>query len=200
MTKGTHEVSAAEPSGRITDPKVMRALGHPARMAIIEHLGSGGREITATEAAELVGLSPSATSYHLRELAKVGLIQDAPSRGDNRERVYRGPSSGHLFVSVDHTADAETRAAAEQVVDVFLARSDERLRVWRQRSSELPELWQDTATLNERMLVMTPEELEEVTRKILELTDPYRRGHREADVPENARVVAFLIRALPQIS
>ncbi|NUT37421.1 MAG: winged helix-turn-helix transcriptional regulator [Hamadaea sp.] len=176
----------------------MRALGHPARMAIIEHLGSSGREITATEAAELVGLSPSATSYHLRELAKVGLIQDAPSRGDNRERVYRGPASGHLTISVDHDSDEETREAAERVMDVFLARSEERLRQWRRTASELPRQWSDASTMNEAMLIMTPEELLDLTERVMALMDPYRRGAREGNAPDGSREVAFLIRALPQ--
>lgn len=62
----------------ISDPQVMRALAHPARMAIMEHLGTLEGGATATECAEIAGLSPSATSYHLRELAKFGLVQQAP--------------------------------------------------------------------------------------------------------------------------
>jgi DNA-binding transcriptional ArsR family regulator len=54
----------------ITDPQVMRALAHPARLTIKEYLASTGEAVTATGCAEIVGLSPSATSYHLRELAR----------------------------------------------------------------------------------------------------------------------------------
>ena len=50
---------------------------------------SDGHVATATECAEVCGLSPSATSYHLRALAKAGLVEEAPSRGDGRERVWR---------------------------------------------------------------------------------------------------------------
>ncbi|WP_232075867.1 ArsR/SmtB family transcription factor [Phytohabitans suffuscus] len=39
----------------------------------------------------MAGLSPSATSYHLRALARYGLVEQAPSRGDGRERVWRAP-------------------------------------------------------------------------------------------------------------
>src|SRR4051794_8221064 len=75
---------------RVSDPQVMRALAHPARIEIVEHLSDTGQPVTATECAALVGLSPSATSYHLRELAKYGLVEQAPSRGDGRERLWRG--------------------------------------------------------------------------------------------------------------
>jgi DNA-binding transcriptional ArsR family regulator len=66
---------------RVTDPQVMRALAHPARIEIVEYLNDTGAAVTATQCAGRVGLSPSATSYHLRELAKYGLVEQAPSRG-----------------------------------------------------------------------------------------------------------------------
>ena len=44
---------------RLTDPKMMRALAHPARIAIWMHIAMRG-PTTATECAEVAGLSPSA--------------------------------------------------------------------------------------------------------------------------------------------
>ena len=91
----------------IRDPKVMRAMAHPARLAVLEYL-AGGHAATATECAEVCGLSPSATSYHLRELAKAGLIDEAPSRGDGRERVWRSVFTGYQ-VGADQDASPELR-------------------------------------------------------------------------------------------
>ena len=54
---------------RLQDPRDIRALAHPARLAIIDALASGD-ELTATECAELTGLSPSATAYHLKLLER----------------------------------------------------------------------------------------------------------------------------------
>jgi DNA-binding transcriptional ArsR family regulator len=70
------------------DAAIMRAMAHPARLALLEHLRNGG-PATATECAGVVGLSPSATSYHLRALARAGLVEAAPGRGDGRERLWR---------------------------------------------------------------------------------------------------------------
>ena len=72
----------------LSDPKAMRALAHPARLAILNRLGVDG-SATATEVAEVAGITPSAASYHLRMLAKYGFVEDAPPRGDGRERVWR---------------------------------------------------------------------------------------------------------------
>ena len=70
----------------LTDPRMMRALAHPARIAIWAHLGLHG-PATATECAEIAGLSPSACSYHLRTLARYGFVEEDPdSAADGRER------------------------------------------------------------------------------------------------------------------
>ena len=53
----------------LTDPRMMRALAHQGRIAIWTHLALHG-PATATECAEIAGLSPSACSYHLRTLAR----------------------------------------------------------------------------------------------------------------------------------
>src|SRR5579859_952657 len=74
---------------KLTDPKMMRALAHPARWDIWAHLvlhGSG----TATECAEVAGLSPSACSYHLRTLQRYGIVEEAPEEAaDGRQRPWR---------------------------------------------------------------------------------------------------------------
>ena len=108
----------------------MRALAHPARLAIMEHLNSTGRRRTATECAEIVGLSPSATSYHLRELAKVGLIEEAPSRGDGRERVWQSPVHSVQHRRSTAATTRRPRAAEEALMEVYLTRDFARLRAY----------------------------------------------------------------------
>lgn len=180
---------------RVTDPQVMRALAHPARIEIMEHLGSTGAVVTATECAELVGLSPSATSYHLRELAKYGLVELAPSRGDARERVWRSTGTGF---DIDGDVDEpETRAAESALVDAYLTRDFARLRqAWAGMHTQ-PKEWRDASALMGQMLLLTAEELREATTKIREVLAPYQRRDRLADPPEGARTVAVHYAAFP---
>src|SRR5580658_8301752 len=77
---------------RFQNPRSIRALVHPARMAIIDALATGD-ELTATQCAELTGLSPSATAYHLKFLERYGVAEPAPPRPDRRERPWR--TTGH---------------------------------------------------------------------------------------------------------
>ncbi|BCJ65202.1 ArsR/SmtB family transcription factor [Polymorphospora rubra] len=178
----------------ISDPKVMRALSHPARLEIMEHLSSTGADVTATGVAELVGLSPSATSYHLRELAKFGLVEHAPSRGDARERVWRATMRGW---SVDAGHDAEAQAAEQTLVNVFLERDFGRVRDWVRRSHDEPAEWYDAAVIGGPVLLLTADELREVNAKVFELLAPYRRRDRQADPPAGSRRVVVHYATVP---
>ena len=180
---------------RITDPKVMRALAHPARIAIVEHLQSTGEAMSATQCAGLVELSPSATSYHLRELAKVGLVEQAESRGDGRERLWRSTTAGF---SVDGDLDEpETRRSQQELVDVYLTRDFTRLREWFARQHEEPPEWRDAAVLMGPMLLLTADELVALSERVKELMEPYRRRERIDDAPADARPVAVHYAAFP---
>ena len=180
----------------ISDPQVMRALAHPARLAIMEHLNSTGAAVSATECADVAGLSPSATSYHLRALAKFGLVEEAPGRGDARERLWH--STLHRWgVDVGQSAEPEALAAQRAVIETFLARELERSRDWLRRAADEPPEWYDVATLNDSLLLVTAEELAEVNAAVDGLLEPYRRRNRMAAAPEGARVVAVQYKALP---
>src|SRR5262245_42432984 len=76
----------------MTDPKVIRALAHPARVAILAFLGDG--PATATECSTAAGQSPSSCSYHLRTLAELGFVAEVAS-DDARERKWRLKVKGH---------------------------------------------------------------------------------------------------------
>jgi DNA-binding transcriptional ArsR family regulator len=182
-------------SNRISDPRVMRALAHPARIEIVEYLNSTGEVVTATECARLVGLSPSATSYHLRELAKFGLVEQAPSRGDGRERVWRSTSA---HVRIEGADDApETRAAERALVDLYLDRDAQRLGEWLDRHDEEPIEWQEASQIMGNSLLMTAGELKALNEKVRELVEPYQMRARRASPPDGAREVRVDYIAFP---
>ncbi len=88
-------------------------MAHPARLAIIDALASG-EELTATQCAELTGLSPSATAYHLNLLERYGFAEAAPLRSDRRERPWRA-SGRPTQVDLDISTPAGSAAAAAVV-------------------------------------------------------------------------------------
>jgi len=181
---------------RITDPQIMRALAHPARMTIMEEL-STGRTGTATELAAVCDLSPSATSYHLRALAKAGLVEDAPGRGDGRERVWRSVTRGGFEVSSGPDADPETQRAEHELTSAFVDREEQRARAWLARVPHESQEWYDAAAMMGTVLLMTAGELAELNRRVNDLVAPYRRRTRRDDVPPDARSVALTYRTFP---
>src|ERR1700748_3749041 len=90
----------------ITDPLAMRALAHPIRLALLEALADAGT-LTATEAGERVGESPANASFHLRQLAKYGYVEEA-EKGAGRRRPWRRTQLGLSFTDAH-----EDPAAAE---------------------------------------------------------------------------------------
>ena len=79
----------------------MRALAHPARIALWQHLLLEG-PATATECAPVADLSPSACSYHLRQLARFGFVeQDQASAANGRERPWRAVISSTTVEDLD---------------------------------------------------------------------------------------------------
>lgn len=142
----------------------------------------------------MAGLSPSATSYHLRALVRYGLVEQAPSRGDGRERVWR--STVHSWqVDPGASADPETQAAEGALVDAYLAREVERVRGWLARIGDEPAEWTSGALLNESVLLVTADELKSVNAEVMRLIEPYKRRHRVAGPPEGARAVAVTYKA-----
>jgi DNA-binding transcriptional ArsR family regulator len=181
---------------RISDPVIMRALAHPARVAIMEHLGGVPAGATATECALVVSLSPSATSYHLRALDRAGFIEEAPGRGDGRERLWRARVRSYSIDAGD-SQDPETLAAEEAVIGVFLTREHERALRWLRQQRSASAAWRRAAFMSDAQILITPDELEELDRRIQALVAPYKRSARELDAPPEARQVSLQVRAVP---
>ena len=167
-------------------------MAHPARMAALQHLMKVG-PATATDLAVVAGLTPSAMSYHLRNLERAGLIETADGRGDGRERLWRSVHRGYEMEILDD-GTPETRAASRQLLEAFIAYQDVEMRRWLARSDEPG--WLDTGVFLESGLMITDAEMAEVGRQITALLEPYRRSNR-VDPPPDARTTLWFLRAFP---
>jgi DNA-binding transcriptional ArsR family regulator len=176
------------------DAAVMRAMAHPARLALLEHLRNSG-PATATECAGVVGLSPSATSYHLRALARAGLVEAAPGRGDGRERLWR-ITAKRFEVSGVADLDPEVREALRGLMESLLAWDDARVRRYLAHFEAEPREWQDAALFMDSTLQVTAAELTELSQAVYDLLEPYRKDRRTGP-PTGTRTVSIAIRALP---
>ncbi|MEV7006130.1 winged helix-turn-helix domain-containing protein [Streptosporangium sp. NPDC051022] len=181
----------------LTDPVAMRALAHPARLAILNRLQVEG-PATATEVAAVVGVTPSAASYHLRMLAKYGFAEDAPARGDGRERVWRR-TNGALSVALDPDDGPEARAAKDLLIRAMRGQADEEVaRALDNADRESPE-WREASVFTRTALLVDAEELRELHRRIEELIAPYAITERDRTrAPAGARVSEAQINLFPR--
>jgi DNA-binding transcriptional ArsR family regulator len=180
---------------RISDPRVMRALAHPARIDIVDYLTNTGEAVTATQCAGMVGLSPSATSYHLRELAKFGLVEQAPSRGDGRERLWRS-AGGAMRIKGD-SDEPDALQAERAVLDAYLTRDFEQARKWAARAGTQPPEWQEASVLMGFKALVTADEMVEINNQVQALLEPYRMRDRRGSEPSGARQVFVRYLAFP---
>ncbi len=94
-------------------------MAHPLRLDIVERVGRRGTARAADVAADL-GIPANSVSYHLRILARGGVIEEAPEAArDRRDRVWRlAQTSFHLerrgtgALNDPDAADADYRSAS----------------------------------------------------------------------------------------
>jgi DNA-binding transcriptional ArsR family regulator len=154
----------------ISDPRTMRALAHPVRLALLEALGREG-ELTATRAAELLDQSPGNMSWHLQTLAKYGYVEEAGG-GKGRSRPWRIASVSNRFQTAGEDPDAA--AAGEALESIFAEQAHSRLREWWVTRASYPYKWRDAAFTADSIGYMTAEEMSELGDEISELFDRYR--------------------------
>jgi len=151
--------------------------------------------LTATRAAELLGEASGTCSFHLRQLAKYGLVEEAGG-GTGREKPWRATTTSTDWAAV---ADTPEVAAATGMLNTMVAEGYfEQLMRWLKASQDETPEWQDAALLGDRILYLTAEELAELGRKVRELTDAYFERLVKPELrPEGARLVSYLHIAFP---
>jgi DNA-binding transcriptional ArsR family regulator len=154
----------------ISDPRTMRALAHPVRIALLEALGREG-QLTATKAAEILDDSPGNMSWHLQTLAKYGYVEEAGG-GKGRSRPWRIASVSNRFRTASD--DPEFDSAGEALESTFAERAYSRLREWWGRRPSYPFVWRDAAFASNSLAYLTAQEMAEVGEEIAELFSRYR--------------------------
>ena len=183
---------------RITDPLALRALAHTGRYAIWERLQLYG-PATATECAEVAGLSPSACSYHLRLLAKYGFVEEADNAGgDGRERRWQAAITSWQS-DLEDAADSTYAAAIDQAMSrIMMDSSDRKVLGWLDAAGRESRKWREAVRLSNSTIIATPEELRQINEDLLAVLRPYFRTERPIeDAPVGARLLHAALRVVP---
>lgn len=171
----------------LSDAKALRALAHPLRLDLMEAISVHG-SLCATEAAEIVGESPANCSWHLRQLAKYGYLEEVPGTS-GRQRPWRRTGTGLHWEDSD--ADPDVEAASHALTNVFIDRHIERIK--RARDRRQPDGWQDAALAVQAVTWLTVEENAELNEQISRLVLAHKeRVADPAKRPPGARPIRVI--------
>jgi DNA-binding transcriptional ArsR family regulator len=178
----------------LTDPEVLEALAHPVRLDLLTYLMSDG-PATASACARAVGGTPSNCSYHLRALAKHGLVEPVIS-ADGRERPWRATVTGLRTVKSGEPQSAESQGAAE-LLAASAALDQRLLRDYLAQRDQLAPAWREADQYATYTLRVSPDELRDLGERIDALLRPLIAATREQP-PSAAELVHVALYAFPR--
>lgn len=177
----------------VSDVRALRALAHPLRGQLLGLLRLEG-PATATGLAARVGESSGTTSYHLRELARWGFVEEAQELGNGRERWWRARHRGTRF---DNAELAEAPGGPEIVLELAhrqVAHQRRVLAVHAERRGELSPEWQAATSLNDWVLRLTPQQTRDLAAELSAVLERYRAEEPE---DEDLPVLTVLLDLFP---
>ncbi|KRA24464.1 hypothetical protein ASD65_08545 [Microbacterium sp. Root61] len=184
---------ASENRPHIDDPAALKALAHPVRLDVLGYLMAQG-PATASECARAVDDTPSNCSYHLRVLAKHGLVESVDSE-DGRERPWRATITGMTsdMGSDDPATVAGATALAEASVQLEYQLAREHLR----RRDHIEGPWRDVDALMNFGLRVSPDELRGLVEQIDAIVRPFIAATR-TEAPTDAALASLSVLAFPR--
>jgi DNA-binding transcriptional ArsR family regulator len=174
---------------RFDDPRSIRALAHPARLAIIDALAAG-EELTATQCAELTGLSPSATAYHLKALEQYGYAEPASPRPDRRERPWRA-TRRRVEAYLDNSTPANATATAAFVAS-YIDRTRAVVLDFVEAGPQEPQQWRDASLVSVSDIWLTADEATRVAKELAAVLERFRERAEHNQRPTGSRRVRIM--------
>ena len=178
----------------ISDPKAIRALAHPLRLDLLQFLGAGG-PATAAQCGRALGASQASCSFHLRQLAKYGFVEDAGPGRDRRERQWR-VAQAQLSVRLNSGDDSVIRQQIERLV---VEHEMQAILDYSRRPDGASPEWQHKAGIVTAMAVLSPDEAAAIKAKWIALLEPYinstQAGGRQLQAGQ--RHVRYFMAATP---
>lgn len=198
VTSG-HDASPEAPraphTARPIDVSAMKAFAHPLRMQLYSWLRDHG-EATASLLADHLNESTGQTSYHLRQLAKHGFVEEVTSRGTGRERWWR--SVGFSMPGHEFAKDPTARPALELMLRTQHQQRAEVVRDWLERSTRESPAWVGASLDNTATVRMSARQMHELSQALLALIHEHSERAKASSTEEGeTRVVRCYVDVLP---
>ncbi|MGC4862503.1 helix-turn-helix domain-containing protein [Micromonospora sp. DT41] len=178
------------------DSRQVRTLAHPLRMRLLGSLRVDG-PATATALAEKLATNTGATSYHLRQLAEVGLVTEDPDRGTGRQRWWQAAHDISNFEPTDFDDDPDARAAVQWIQADQVRVMAELYERWMAVEHHQSRPWRDAAGMSDLVLPLDPARLRALNDELWEVL----MRHRDEPVADGGDVkpVHVFLAGIPRL-
>jgi DNA-binding transcriptional ArsR family regulator len=179
----------------LTDPRALRAYAHPMRMALLGLLRREGPR-TATQAAAAIGESVASCSFHLRQLAKYGLVEEVPGvRG--RAKPWRATARYTSWRS--DSDDPEVAAAATTLERAILDHYHHVASEWLDHRAQESAPWRRAGQAGDYVVYLTAAEAEQLTKRFEAQVETFADRIEHPDRrPEGSRPVHLIHLVVPR--
>ena len=169
----------------------IRTLAHPLRSRLLGVLRVDG-PATATTLARLLHTNTGATSYHLRQLADVGLVVEESVQNAGKQRFWRSAHEASTWKPTDFDHDPDARAAAEWIEAQQLRLLTEQAEQWFGAKRDAPREWREVAALSDAVLTIAPERLRALNDELWQVVTKYHQDEALSGEDGAAQVHIFL--------
>lgn len=169
------------------DAATLKALAHPMRVQMLRILQLRD-QASVTSLADELGETTGATSYHLRQLARHGLVEQCPSpEGESRQKWWRLAVDQIHMRGFEFMANDETREAVGFLLREYSADRSRKLANWYATATQWPEAWQKASSDADANLDLSPAQSRALADEFAALLTRYRemkpgRGARKVDI------------------
>ena len=185
-----------EPSVQVTDVRALRALAHPLRNRLLGLLRLDGPS-TATLLGQRVGESSGSTSYHLRQLAAYGFVEELPGHGTGRERWWQARHRMTSWQADDVTGQPGGDEVQDEMTRLQVTGHGRVLDAWLQQRAALGPAWTTAASINDYALRLTPEQARTLADELLAVLDRWSTQHPAAQPADGSELVSVLLDVVP---
>lgn len=170
------------------DSRQIRVLAHPLRSRMLGELRLHG-PATATALAGRLGTNTGATSYHLRQLADVGLVEEDAAAGHGRERWWRAAHDVTSWRRENFDGDPDAQAASDWLTSNFASHLAVRVEDWNNGLATEPAEWRQAAQFSDFVLDLDAAQL---TEAIAELNAVVEKWRTVAPGPDSRQILLYL--------
>ena len=181
---------------QVTDVRALRALAHPLRNRLLGLLRLDGPS-TATLLGKRVGESSGSTSYHLRQLAAYGFVEEVSEHGTGRERWWRARHRMTSWQAEQVVGQEGGSEVQDEMTRLQITGHARVLDAWLEQREQLGPAWTTAASINDYALRLTPPQARALADELSAVLDRWLEQHPAAEPADGSELVSVLLDVVP---